>query len=39
MAASATDSVHADALLQYMVPACEARYCVFTQSKPAPAEA
>jgi hypothetical protein len=38
MAASATDSVQAEALLQYMVPACEARYWTFTQSKPAPAE-
>jgi hypothetical protein len=38
MAVSATDSVHAEALLQYTVP-CAARERVSTQSKPAPAEA
>lgn len=38
MAASATDSVQAEAELQYIVP-WAARARVSTQSKPAPAEA
>lgn len=38
MAASATDSVHAAAELQYAMP-CSASSLVSTQSKPAPADA
>jgi len=38
MAVSATDSVQADAALQYAMP-CMPRSFVSTQSKPAPAEA
>lgn len=37
MAASATDSVHAEAELQYIVPR-SAKERVSTQSKPAPAD-